>query len=72
MKLSVYRCRTLLLYRLCCAMGIVSLIEQPQHHSSGMAALRRFKEVIRDCAATCLGFKKQHVFGGKKTALNFF
>ncbi|CAK9057729.1 unnamed protein product [Durusdinium trenchii] len=62
--------RTLLLYRLCCAMGIVSLIEQPQHHSSGMAALRRFKEVIRDCAVyrvpICMGW-----FGTETTKPTF-
>ena len=38
-----HACRTLLLYRLCDALGIYALIEQPKHYSSGMPCLRRFK-----------------------------
>lgn len=52
--------RTLLLYRLCVALGIYALIEQPKHYSSGMPCLRRFKDLIRESVVyrvpICMGW----------------
>ena len=48
-------CRTIVLFRLCHAMGIYTLVEQPAHPSTGgLAATARFRELVRDLSATSL------------------
>ena len=41
--------RSLILYRICSAMGIVAVLEQPKHHSTGgLAGLPHFKSLVRN------------------------